>query len=133
MTAIHSTGDPWVAVCRVDNILPLGSRRIRRPEWPDAAPVALFRTSDGEVHALLDRCPHQGGPLSQGLVFGKAVACPLHHWTLDLRTGCAREPDEGRTPRFEVQIREGQVLLLACELATLGTEAVAPSACGRRC
>ena len=125
--------DGWVAVCRLDDIPPLGSRRIQRPALPDAAPVALFRTSDDEVHALLDRCPHQGGPLSQGLVFGKAVAGPLHHWTIELRTGCAREPDEGRTPRFEVRLAEGQVLLLASELAGLGTEPIAPSACGRRC
>ena len=125
--------DGWIPVCRLDDIPPLGSRRIQRPELPEAAPVALFRTSDDEVHALLDRCPHQGGPLSQGLVFGKAVACPLHNWTIELRTGCAREPDEGRTPRFEVRLVEGQVLLLASELASLGTEALAPSSCGRRC
>ncbi len=133
MTMNDTLTEAWIAVCRIDDIPPLGSRRILRPEHPEAAPVALFRTSDDEVHALLDRCPHQGGPLSQGLVFGKAVACPLHNWTIELRTGCAREPDEGRTPRFEVKLQEGQVLLLASELAGLGTEPVAPSPCGRRC
>ena len=39
--------------------------------------IAIFRTADDEVFALDDRCPHKGGPLSQGLIYGKRVACPL--------------------------------------------------------
>jgi nitrite reductase (NADH) small subunit len=71
------------------------------------------------VFALLDRCPHKGGPLSQGIVFGESVACPLHNWTIGLGDGCAKSPDEGCTPRFAVQVVAGQVFLDADELNTL--------------
>ena len=68
----------WIAVCRVDDIPVLGARRVARER---GAAVAVFRTADDRVFALLDRCPHKGGPLSQGIVFGDGVACPLHNWT----------------------------------------------------
>ena len=64
----------WKAICRVDEIPVLGARRVRREHGAD---VAVFRTADDRVFALLDRCPHKGGPLSQGIVFGTSVACPL--------------------------------------------------------
>ena len=66
----------WQAVCRLDEIPLLGARRVARTVGVD---VALFRTADDGVFALLDRCPHRGGPLSQGIVFGSRVACPLHN------------------------------------------------------
>jgi nitrite reductase (NADH) small subunit len=79
----------------------LGSRRVARPQ---GMAVAVFRNDQDQVFALLDRCPHKGGPLSQGIVFGTSVACPLHNWTIGLDTGCARAPDEGSTPRFAVKV-----------------------------
>ena len=96
----------WMAVCRVDEIPQLGSRRVAREQGLD---VALFRTSQDEVFALLDRCPHRGGVLSQGIVFGRHVACPLHNWTIGLADGRAREPDDGCTPRFDVKVEQGVV------------------------
>ena len=75
----------------------------------DGAAVAVFRTADDKVFALLDRCPHKGGPLSQGIVFGESVACPLHNWTIGLADGCAKAPDEGCTVRFAVQVVDGVV------------------------
>jgi nitrite reductase (NADH) small subunit len=86
----------WKAVCRVEDIPVLGSRRVRRDSGLD---VAVFRNDQGEVYALLDRCPHKGGPLSQGIVFGNRVACPLHNWTIGLSDGLAQAPDEGCTPQ----------------------------------
>ena len=80
--------------------------------------VAVFRNDEDEVFALLDRCPHKGGPLSQGIVFGNSVACPLHNWTIGLADGCAAAPDEGCTPHFACKVEDGQVLLDADELAT---------------
>jgi nitrite reductase (NADH) small subunit len=65
----------------VDDIPVLGSRRVARDKGLD---VAVFRNDQDEVFALLDRCPHKGGPLSQGIVFGTSVACPLHNWTIGL-------------------------------------------------
>ncbi len=63
----------------------------------------MFRNDQDQVFALLDRCPHKGGPLRQGIVFGTSVACPLHNWTIGLDRRLRRAPDEGCTPRFAVQ------------------------------
>ena len=79
--------------------------------------VAVFCMAVDEVFALLDRCPHKGGPLSQGIVFGKSVACPLHNWTIGLCNGQAAAPDEGCTPHFQVKLEDGAVYLDADELA----------------
>ncbi len=104
----------WKPLCRVDEIPPLGARRVAR----DGAPaIAVFRTADDRVFALLDRCPHKGGPLSQGIVFGDRVACPLHNWTIALDSGEACAPDHGCTSRFAVQVVDGIVHLDATEIA----------------
>jgi nitrite reductase [NAD(P)H] small subunit len=94
------TPDSWTHVCNVSDIPRLGSRVLRRA----SGDVALFRTADDEVFALLDRCPHKGGALSQGIVHGKAVTCPLHSWNIGLETGQARAPDEGCARRFPVKV-----------------------------
>ena len=109
----------WIRICRLDDIPVLGARRVRRASGTD---VALFRTADDRVFALLDRCPHKGGPLSQGIVFGDHVACPLHNWAISLADGQARSPDVGCATRFSVRLDGGEVRLLAGELATLAVE-----------
>jgi nitrite reductase (NADH) small subunit len=109
----------WKAICRVDDIPRLGARRVARRS---GAEVALFRNGEDKVFALLDRCPHKGGPLSQGIVFGESVACPLHNWSIGLADGCANAPDEGCTPRFSVKVASGQVFLDATELANHATD-----------
>ena len=81
----------WKPICRVEDIPVLGARRVQRAQGLE---VAVFRTEANEVFALLDRCPHKGGPLSQGIVFGNSVACPLHNWTIGLCNGQAQAPDE---------------------------------------
>ncbi len=106
----------WKPICQVDDIPVLGSRRVARANGPE---VAIFRNAEGEVFALLDRCPHKGGPLSQGIVFGRSVACPLHNWTIGLADGCAQAPDVGCTPRFAVKVENGTVSLDVDELNTL--------------
>jgi nitrite reductase (NADH) small subunit len=73
--------------------------------------IAVFRTSSGEVFALRDRCPHRGGPLSQGIVHGTRVTCPLHDWVIDLTTGRATGADEGATAAFAVRVVDGRVVL----------------------
>ena len=103
----------WKTICRVEDIPMLGARRVARP---GAAEVALFRTSDDKVFALLDRCPHKGGPLSQGIVFGESVACPLHNWTIGLADGCASAPDVGCAQRFAVRVEDGAVALDLAEI-----------------
>ena len=115
----------WTPICRVEDIPVLGSRRVARATGVD---VAIFRNDSDQVFALLDRCPHKGGPLSQGIVFGTSVACPLHNWTIGLDDGCARAPDEGCTPRFAVQVVDGVVHLDQKELAEHATDLVRPVA-----
>jgi nitrite reductase (NADH) small subunit len=115
----------WKAICRVDDIPRLGARRVARPQ---GVAVAVFRTADDRVYALLDRCPHKGGPLSQGIVFGDAVACPLHNWAISLTDGNARAPDEGCTPSFACRVVDGEVFLDAAELATQALDLAAPVA-----
>ncbi|MDD5479306.1 nitrite reductase small subunit NirD [Rhodoferax sp.] len=115
----------WTLICQIDDIPVLGSRRVSRSAGMD---VAVFRNDTGEVFALLDRCPHKGGPLSQGIVFGTSVACPLHNWTIGLCTGQAAAPDEGCTPRFEIKVVAGQVFLKTAELASHATEQTRPIA-----
>jgi len=117
-----SAGRDWQAICGLDAIPRLGARRVRRDAGAD---IALFRAADDHVFALLDRCPHRGGPLSQGIVFGHSVACPLHNWTIELADGCARAPDVGCALTFAVMVEAGEVYLDLAELATRGVETVA--------
>ena len=84
-----------------------GARVIRMPEGD----IAVFRTGDDRVFALHDQCPHRQGPLSQGIVHGGRVTCPLHNWKIELETGEAAGPDEGSTACFPVRIEDGRVLL----------------------
>lgn len=113
----------WIEVCRVDDIPRLGARTVARA----GGDLALFRTAGDEVFALLDRCPHKGGPLSQGIVFGRSVACPLHNWTIALDDGRAAAPDEGCARSFAVRVEHGRVYLHGDALAG---DAASPEARG---
>jgi len=115
----------WKDICAVGDIPVLGSRRIARDK---GCAVAVFRNSEDKVFALLDRCPHKGGPLSQGIVFGESVACPLHNWTIGLDDGCAKAPDEGCTTKFKVNVEAGRVFLDIDELNSLALDETAQAA-----
>jgi nitrite reductase (NADH) small subunit len=107
----------WVEIGSLDDIPLRGARRVVRPQG--APPVAVFRTGDDEIFALIDRCPHRGGPLSEGIVQGRGVACPLHGWVIELDSGRAEAPDEGCTSTVPVR-RDGDRILLAlqsCDMA----------------
>jgi len=95
-------------ICKLEDIPVLGARRYERE---DGKTIAVFRTQSDAVFALHDECPHKGGPLSQGIVFGESVACPLHNWCIDLRSGTAGAPDEGCVEKFEVRVVDGFVEL----------------------
>ncbi len=97
----------WLDICALEEINALGSRIIAGPKGD----IAIFRTSDDEVFALDDRCPHKGGPLSQGLIYGKRVACPLHNWQIDLETGEAQAPDIGCAHQHPARVENGRVQL----------------------
>ena len=95
-------------ICQVADIPVLGSRIVKREGQID---IAIFRNDQDKVFALLDSCPHKGGPLSQGIVHGESVTCPLHAWKIGLADGAAQAPDEGCTARFEVKVEDGYVHL----------------------
>ena len=101
----NSTG--WIEVGTLDDIPRQGARVVATAEGD----IAVFRTADDEVFAVRDRCPHKGGPLSQGIVHGKKVTCPMHDWKIHLDTGQAAAPDEGCTPYYEVRVDNGRVSL----------------------
>ncbi len=97
----------WHKVCRLEEIPRRGSRVVPHEE----VSIAVFRTVDDEVFALRDACPHKAGPLSQGIVHGHRVTCPLHGWNLELSSGEACAPDEGSTTTYQVRVENGVVLL----------------------
>jgi nitrite reductase (NADH) small subunit len=117
MTAVGNE-TRWIEVGALDDIPRLGARVVRR----EGGDIALFRNGEDEVFALLNRCPHKGGPLSEGIVYGRTVACPLHNWCLDLRSGQARGPDEGCAQSFPVRVEGGRVWLSPKSDAALGQE-----------
>ena len=103
-----STQTPeWIDIAALDDIPPRGARVVRTAEGC----IAVFRTHDDRVFALDDRCPHKGGPLSEGIVHGTAVTCPLHNWVIDLATGRAQGADEGEVRRHELRLSGGRILL----------------------
>jgi nitrite reductase (NADH) small subunit len=102
-----ATQDDWTDVGSVDAIPRQGARVVCAADGD----IAVFRTADDEIFALRDRCPHKGGPLSQGIVYGKKVACPLHNWSVHLDNGQAVAPDEGCASAFPVKIENGKVFI----------------------
>ncbi len=97
----------WIEVGRVEDIPRLGARTVETAEGP----IAVFRTADDLIFALRNRCPHKGGPLSEGIVSGRTVACPLHNWVIDLSSGQALPPDEGCAPSVPSRVLDGIVWL----------------------
>ncbi|HEX5126607.1 MAG TPA: nitrite reductase small subunit NirD [Rhodocyclaceae bacterium] len=98
----------WKSICALTDIPALGSRVVASVQHGD---IAIFRNSNDEVFALHDKCPHKGGPLSQGIVHGRQVTCPLHSWKIGLDSGEAAAPDVGCTKPFQVKVEDGTVFL----------------------
>ena len=98
---------PYHDLCALEEIPRLGSRVLETANGD----IAIFRTADDRVFALNDKCPHKGGPLSQGIVHGDRVACPLHGWLIGLDTGSAVAPDAGCVKRHEAKVVDGRVFL----------------------
>jgi len=108
--------EAWVDVCQVSDIPWRGSRVLKT----EFGCLALFRTKDDEVFAAEDRCPHKNGPISQGIVHGTSVTCPLHNMVFDLATGKAQGPDEGTLNTVSARVEDGRVLLNLTSLAAAG-------------
>jgi len=105
----------WIEVVALKDIPVLGSRIVETDVVGED--IALFRTTDDQVFAIRDACPHKQGPLSQGIMHGTSVTCPLHNWKIDLASGSALGPDEGCTNVFPVKVEQGKVLLSLTEKA----------------
>jgi nitrite reductase (NADH) small subunit len=97
----------WLDIGTLDDIPQRGARVVKTSRGD----IAIFRTAADKIFALDDKCPHKGGPLSQGIVQGDAVTCPLHNWLIDLKTGEAQGADEGCTRTIAVQLKDGRILL----------------------
>ena len=97
----------WTEVVALEEIPQLGSRVVTT----DTMKIAIFRTASDEVFAMKDECPHKKGPLSEGIVHGNSVTCPLHNWKIDLASGEALGPDEGCTNVFPAKVENGMVYI----------------------
>ncbi len=97
----------WIEVGKVTDIPKLGARVVETSRGD----IGIFRTADDEIFALRDKCPHKNGPLSQGIVHGKRVTCPLHSWKIELESGEAVAPDVGCAARYETKIENGIIFL----------------------
>ena len=99
--------EQWIEVGTISDIPKDGARVVKTP----LGDIAVFRNMQDEIFALRDKCPHKGGPLSQGIIFGKTVACPLHNWNIALDTGIAVAPDEGCAASFPIRVEGEKVFL----------------------
>jgi len=97
----------WIEIGTLSDIPPMGSRVVKTQDGD----IAIFRTAKDEVFALHDKCPHKQGALSQGIVHGKQVTCPLHNWVISLEDGEAQGRDTGCTKTFEVKLDEETIFL----------------------
>ncbi|MCK4706714.1 MAG: nitrite reductase small subunit NirD [Gammaproteobacteria bacterium] len=97
----------WKEVVELEGIPSMGSRVVEAGDIQ----IAIFRTSDDQVFAIRNACPHKGGPLSEGIVHGTSVTCPLHNWKIDLASGKALGPDEGCANVFPAKVEDGKVYL----------------------
>ena len=97
----------WLEVSPLNDIPVLGSRVVET----DAGRIAVFRASNDDIFAIKDACPHKQGPLSQGIMHGTSVTCPLHNWKIDLNSGKALGPDEGCTNVFAAKVEDNTVFI----------------------
>ncbi|HEY8575277.1 MAG TPA: nitrite reductase small subunit NirD [Devosia sp.] len=97
----------WIEIGSVSAIPRRGSRCVSTPEGK----IAVFRTQDDAIYAIENRCPHRNGPLSEGIVHGSSVTCPLHNWVFDLASGRALGADEGQVRTYTVQVVDGRIFI----------------------
>jgi nitrite reductase (NADH) small subunit len=105
----------WIKIGALADIPRRGARCVKTPKGR----IAVFRTAEDEIFAVEDRCPHKGGPLSQGIVHGASVTCPLHNWVISLETGQALGADEGAARTVPVRIEDGQLFITLEALSNL--------------
>jgi len=108
----------WIDIGALDEVPVRGARKLKT----QLGCVAVFRTGEDEVFALQNSCPHKQGPLSEGIVHGKTVTCPLHNWVISLETGLVQGPDEGSVDTFAVRVDGGRLLIDGTQFAAMAAE-----------
>jgi len=107
----------WIAIGSISDIPRRGARCVMTPQGK----IAVFRTMEDQIFAIDDHCPHKGGPLSQGIVHGASVTCPLHNWVISFETGKAQGADEGSVKTIAVKL-DGDRILALIERVALAAE-----------
>lgn len=107
----------WISIGILTDIPLRGARCVKTPQGK----IGVFRTAENQVFAIEDRCPHKGGPLSQGIVHGTSVTCPLHNWVISLETGMALGADEGSVKTIPIEVR-GEEIFIALEQLLMAAE-----------
>lgn len=108
----------WIEIGTVAAVPRRGARCVNTPHGK----IAVFRTTEDKIFAIENRCAHKGGPLSEGIVHGASVTCPLHNWVYDLETGKALGADEGAVRTFPVQVTDGRILIAPDVLMMVAAE-----------
>ena len=104
---MSTTKTSWVDIGAIADIPLRGARVVKSA----AGCIAVFRTATDEAFAIDDTCPHKGGPLSQGIVHGRTVTCPLHNWVIALESGEAQGADTGQVRTYPLKVENGRILL----------------------
>jgi nitrite reductase (NADH) small subunit len=108
----------FIDIGRVEDI-PMRAARIVKTQH---GCIAVFRTASDKIFAIDDKCPHKGGPLSNGIQHGESITCPLHNWVFDLNSGEAQGMDNGHVNTYSIKVEQGRILMdvevLAPNIAT---------------
>lgn len=97
--------DKWTPITCAENIPPREGRSVQIA----GLELAIFNLVD-RFATIENRCPHQGGPLCDGIVTDTAVVCPLHSWKFDLLSGLAlRAPQPACVAIFPTMVENGIV------------------------
>ena len=99
----------WIRITEAENIPPREGRALDVGERS----LAVFNLGDRFV-AIENRCPHNGGPLADGIVGGTTVTCPLHNWRVCLESGAVTKPCDAGMPdiqTYPVKVEQGIILL----------------------
>jgi nitrite reductase (NADH) small subunit len=79
----------------------------------DDQEIALFKVTNGKVYAIENRSPHpKGGVLTEGLVSGEYIFCPVYDWKISLADGKVQAPDEGQVKTYQVEVEADNVYII---------------------
>ena len=96
--------DNWVNVGPVADVAPGTVKAVD----VSGQEVAVYNV-DGKFYATSNLCPHQGGPLAEGMLEGTQIICPWHAWAFDVETGTSPVNPRAKIPCFSVKV-EGDEL-----------------------